>query len=260
MAEPPPKTNRGGAKVDRFKPALWIPLVLLIAGTLVLHFADLDIWLSAHCYDADRHLWSWRNTTASDVIDNLGRTCVAVPITLCLLFLVLGWRRGRRFSIHRRTGLFLLLALLACQMTINMGMKWFVDRPRPRHIVEFGGDRNFRAVLEPDFALMGDGNSFPSSHAAAGFSLLCLYFAFRRHWRKTAMISGLAGILFGLLVGVNRIVQGAHFTSDIIWAFGTIYFTNLLIYRLWYSREDPLSNPVGGGDRREAFDLRQPVT
>lgn len=135
----------------------------------------------------------------------------------------------------------MLLALMLSTIVINAGMKRLVDRPRPRDVIELDGEEEFRSVLQPSF--LGEGNSFPSSHAAAGFSLLILYFGLYRSRPGWAKACGALGVFLGCFIGVNRLVQGAHFPSDILWAFGTMYFSSYLIYLGWFSREQSISSP-----------------
>jgi membrane-associated PAP2 superfamily phosphatase len=40
----------------------------------------------------------------------------------------------------------------------------------------------------------------------------------------------LLGLVYGSLVGCARVVQGAHFASDVLWALGIVYFTALAMF------------------------------
>jgi len=66
---------------------------------------------------------------------------------------------------------------------------------------------------------MPQGQCFPAGHASTGFALMAFYFAAyraRRHALARAALS--IGVLAGLLLGISRIAQGAHFVSHVLWA------------------------------------------
>jgi membrane-associated PAP2 superfamily phosphatase len=103
-------------------------------------------------------------------------------------------------------------------------------RPRPRDLVEFGGDR---AYVKPWIKSSKEmGGSFASGHAATGFYLLTPYFLVRA--RRKAAAAGLVavGLAYGTVVGLARVAQGAHFLSDVLWALGFVYLTGLALFYL----------------------------
>jgi membrane-associated PAP2 superfamily phosphatase len=74
------------------------------------------------------------------------------------------------------------------------------------------------------------GGSFASGHAAMGFYLLVPYFLLRRRAPARAAALLVVGLAFGTLVGLARMVQGAHFPSDVLWALGFVYLTALALF------------------------------
>ena len=49
----------------------------------------------------------------------------------------------------------------------------------------------------------------------------------QRGWALAALLIGLA---YGSLMGVGRIVQGAHFPSDVVWSWGVTFLTAAVLY------------------------------
>ncbi len=139
----------------------------------------------------------------------------ALTLAITGLFVALvatAWVPLRRY---RRIGWFLFgTMVLGPGVLVNSVFKENFHRPRPREIVEFGGPA---AYLPPVQAGAGDrGTSFPSGHASMGFFLAAPYFFLRRRHRRMAIAALWVGALAGLGIGVVRIMQGAHFLSDVI--------------------------------------------
>jgi lipid A 4'-phosphatase len=98
-------------------------------------------------------------------------------------------------------------------LVVNAVFKEHWGRARPRDITEFGGTRTFT----PAFVISDQCErncSFVSGHASLPFAFAALGFLLRR--RRWAIYAGAAA--FGGLVGFGRIVQGAHFLSDVVFS------------------------------------------
>jgi len=156
----------------------------------------------------------------------------------CLGVVLLAWgltaRGGGR--LRRRLGAFLVIALLVGPLLLANGvLKPAMGRPRPRQIEQFDGKRTYAPVLVPRWA--GNARSFPSGHAAAGFAVLLPFFVLRHERRRGwAWLILLLGLGYGGLMSYARIVQGAHFFSDVLWSAGVIWFTGLAVERWLLTR------------------------
>jgi len=111
-------------------------------------------------------------------------------------------------------------------LIVNTLFKNQFGRARPIEIKEFGGQKTFSRP----FILSNQCNvncSFTSGHAAAGYYATCAAFIVsRKRFAKFFHI----GIVIGSLVGFARIVQGAHFLSDVI---GSGFIVILINYFCW---------------------------
>jgi lipid A 4'-phosphatase len=141
-------------------------------------------------------------------------TVQAIGIPLLLL---LGWWRKRAIAgIGLKQGLFVLLVLvLGPGLAVNTALKDHWGRARPSQIVEFGGSQTFTAAPLPVTAC--DKNcSFVSGHAAVGFALIAYSFlAINRRRRRLVAASAVGA---GAVIGLARMIQGAHFLSDVVFA------------------------------------------
>jgi membrane-associated PAP2 superfamily phosphatase len=72
--------------------------------------------------------------------------------------------------------------------------------------------------------------SFPAGHPSVAFYLSAPYFVLReRRQRRQALLWLWGGILFGVVMGMARIIQGGHFVTDVIWCSGFVYLTALVL-------------------------------
>ena len=134
-------------------------------------------------------------------------------------------------SLHPREYAKIIYVILVIAMgpgaVIHFALKETIDRPRPRHVVEFGGDREFKPVFTYNFNAehMG-GKSFVSGHSAVGFMFFSLAFLAKGAFRRNLFIGS---TLLGVFIGMGRVMQGGHFLSDVVFSGFTVYFTALFI-------------------------------
>ena len=121
----------------------------------------------------------------------------------------------------------------------NALLKDHWGRARPVQIEAFGGTHHFTRAPLP--AAECDRNcAFVSGHAALAFSLVSLAFLLPPGNSRRRGIAAALG--FGVLVGLGRIAQGAHFLSDVVYAGLLAYGTTALLY-WWIIDRDGLATP-----------------
>src|SRR5262249_26783131 len=106
-------------------------------------------------------------------------------------------------------------------------------RPRPKDVTLFGGS----ATYMPPFVISDEcarNCSFVSGHTAIAFWLTAYAFLLPAAWRTIALRAALA---FGLMVGLVRIAQGAHFASDVASAGLMVVAVNAALARLILKRQ-----------------------
>ena len=225
-----------------------IPVLVLGVLTLILRLSSIDVALCRHFYDSSvPYPWRWGWSTPCDLLYTYGVYPAWVLFGVGCLLLAANVRR-RRFDRGARCGLFLVLVLgLGPGLLVSLVLKPGYGRPRPRDLVEFGGQHEFVPVLTPTPSL--GCTSFPSGHAAMGFYLMVPAFLFERRSRRTAVLFVLIGLLLGGAVGFVRILQGGHFASDVLWSAGVVYFTAFIVASLLRPSEleDEESGSVSSG-------------
>lgn len=214
----------------------------LAAYAFFLAFPDLDQKIAALFYDSETHSFPLRY---DPIFVRLQKSVDwGIPIYAGLLIIGLGLHYTKhllpnsladRLPLSKRTLWFLALALaLAPGLVVNNGFKDQFGRPRPKELVEFGGEKQFTA---PFVMSDQDGKSFVSGHAAGGFYFVALAFVAGRHrFRFYA-----AGVILGLTIGFGRIAQGRHFLSDVVFS-GCITLLVIHLLALLWLRSAPKSS------------------
>ena len=102
----------------------------------------------------------------------------------------------------------------------------------PWDLRDFGGLAHYAShwSLVPDG---GTGRCFPAGHAAAGFSFVGGYFAFRRTDPRLARRWLAAALVAGLLLGLAQQWRGAHFMSHTLWSAAVCWAAACLLEALW---------------------------
>jgi membrane-associated PAP2 superfamily phosphatase len=215
-----------------------IPLVLLLALTIPFWVTDFDKSFSARFYDSDSG-WPRGGQQPWAFCKHYG-VIPAWMLSLSALVLLFVSVRVRRLVPHRKACLFLVLVMIAGPgVLVNTVFKENWGRPRPKDIVEFGRPRQYVEVWVKNTP--SGGNSFASGHAASAFYILTPYFLFRRRRKGWAALFLGLGLTYGSLVGIARILQGAHFLSDVLWAAGFVYLSGLVFfYMLRLDKDTPI--------------------
>lgn len=147
----------------------------------------------------------------------------------------------KKLKVHRKTLLFLWLSFaMGPGFITHIVFKEFYGRPRPKHVIEFGGTENYRAFYDPGptFKEKEHFRSFPCGHCTTGY----YYFVFgfwlkKRHLFQLSRMVFLFSFLYGTAIGVLRMAQGGHFFSDVVAGGALMWFIAWGLYRILYEKE-----------------------
>lgn len=153
-----------------------------------------------------------------------------ITTTLCFLsFFVTSWKKIRKPMLAMA-----LTLVLGAGLFTNSLFKEYWGRPRPKQIVEFGGNLTYRPFWNPNFKQdRASQKSFPSGHVAMGFYFFSLCLIGRRYKKFPLFLLGLfltIGLGGGLMVA--RIVQGGHFVSDVVASIFLMWFVAFYIDKI----------------------------
>lgn len=231
-----------------------LPLLILALGTVFFRVFPWDVdWLSSF-YDPQSAAWIYADSQPWSALYDFGYyPAWIVAITSLIVFLAGFW--FPRLRDFRKLALFLVLVLaIGPGIIVNAVFKDHWGRPRPREIESFGGPYAFEKVFAIDPT--SPGRSFPSGHASMGFYFVVFAFCFASLEKKLwAVAAGALGFLYGLLMGVGRMIQGGHFPSDVLWSAGFVFLTAAALYYILGLHSDPYSRQETSDLSPESSDL-----
>lgn len=229
-------------KTRRLPYQLWLPLVLF--GLLAIWSSQIDLAVARYFYhpngflpQSDPHHPFF---TAIYKYGNLPGQLAGIGAALVLLLslrvqALKKWRRG--------AWVVAITGFIGAGLIVNGIVKEYWNRPRPRQLVEFGGTEQYHAFYSP---ITGHNEvefkSFPSGHAAMGFLFLSFSLVGWYERRRALFIGGMfVGLALGLLMSYGRLMQGAHFTSDVVASALVMWLTALIACRFVYGPIDAVS-------------------
>lgn len=229
-----------------------LPVVVLVLGTAFFWSGERDLAaLMPYFSEVD----GWRQDAQPwKAIYEYGVIPTALLTFACLVTLPLSYWL-RRLRIYRASAVFFLLVVaIGPGLITNAVLKDHWGRPRPRSIEQFGGKYAFEPILRIDKSSRG--KSFACGHASAVLVLASTWLLLRER-RKTRTLAwavlGL-GTTYGILTCYARVIQGGHFVSDCIWAWGIVSLSTSCIY--WFLRKKihrrPLTMCLEGAKKRES--------
>jgi len=217
-----------------------IPIILLIAATIPFCRTDMDVRI-ARLFFVPGEGWPVGAEEPWRFLKHYGVIPAWIVGVGALGVWIASFARPRIRHMRRAAMFLVFVMILGPGVLVNDVFKEQWGRPRPRDLVEFGGQRDYVAPLIK--SPRDHGGSFASGHAATGFYLLTPYFLLRRRrpWLAAGVLA--TGLVYGSLVGFARVAQGAHFASDVLWALGIVYFTALVMFYLLGLHRDVASPP-----------------
>ncbi|MCM0599412.1 phosphatase PAP2 family protein [Periweissella fabalis] len=237
-----------------------LALVFIISGQIAMHYASrnldnklfalptfigglsLSLWqLRQYLKEAVSYGVSWATNLAQHKPIGLANSDAATKglssITMFVLWLAIylvitviiqWWLHSKSNQQIKQLLLVAIFASLAVwfALQVNGALKEYWGRVRPYELNKAQSD--FTPWFHPNGA--NGHKSFPSGHTMAGTTFIVLSWFVGAAKRKYVWI---AGIIYGALMGLSRVVIGAHFMSDVVFSFfltGLIYFIMRELY------------------------------
>ncbi len=230
-APPTPKPATGDAPAQGRTAGYALPVFVIVAvgfGILLRLAPEIDLWVQGFFYRPGEGFFL--RDTAFALFFYKGIKWLAPVLAVGLIAVIgLGLARPmRRLARLRRPSVVLLACLaIGSGLVVNVIFKDNWGRARPSQVVEFGGAKTFTPAL-----VIADqckrNCSFVAGHPSVLFSFFGLALFARR---RRALAIGTVAVLGGL-AGLGRMMQGAHFFSDVVFSGIFMFVTAWLLYRL----------------------------
>ena len=211
--------------IDRLVWLLMILIVLCIPPAI--YFAEVDLHIAQRFYIVGEGFPLSRDTIFATIHDSVRPLTIVISAMLLIILLLHYFKPSLTPKAFTKSiTIYLLLALIMGPgLVVNSLFKDQWGRARPHQVEQFGGEKQFTPPI-----LIADqcerNCSFVSGDPSVGFYFLAFALAFPA-WRLFFLC-----LTFGLggLFGVTRIVQGAHFFTDVVFS---MLFTFLVCAALY---------------------------
>jgi len=207
--------------------SLFIPVGLLCLLTVGFWLGDWDRRFVNLLY-ADGE-FMYKQSSILHVIYEVAAWPAILLAFVCFVYFLIS-------LIRRRPGDLRLISLGIClsiivgpALLVNFVFKDYYGRPRPKQVEQYGGEMEYLTVLVPGTEKYG--RSFPSGHSAVGYVMLVLFLTGLSVRNPLAWWALAFAIPYGTVIGMARVLQGAHWLSDVMWSLGIIYYCTLAV--LW---------------------------
>lgn len=220
--------------------------IAIVVGAAFGLYPDLDLRIARYFYgfeDSSHNMFALRIypplMRARDIGLWIGTILVAPAVGALIVKLLLP---SRKLLLPGRAITFLIATMaLAPGLLVNVLLKDHWGRPRPIDVAQFGGTQNFVAWWDPRGDCPSNCSFVSGDVAGAAWTIAPAALA-PPHWRTLAYAAALA-LTTGM--GAIRVMAGAHFPSDVVFAgiftFLIVWVAYAIIYR-WsrtrYSDED----------------------
>lgn len=158
-------------------------------------------------------------------------------LVLLLSYALPTWKKWRSPAL-----VLFLTMVIGAGFIVHTIFKDHWGRPRPRQVIEFGGHQEFRPFYKPNFFHQPEpSKAFPCGHCTMGFYFFAFGILALRYKRMGLMILFMSiAVILGILLGLARMAQGAHFLSDVLMS-GLIMWLTALTFD-WLICSDKIKN------------------
>jgi len=226
----------------RSLPLLPVAAATLATAALFRIWPSLDLWAAGWFYAEGEGFFlakSWLAAFFYGLSPWITWFLVGFLIALVLAVIVAGLPARGRLA---RLGLVLAITLLLGPgLLVNSVFKDNWGRARPAQVTAFGGPLAFSPPLVKADQC-GRNCSFPAGHPSLLFLGFAVAGAFAGRRRRTILV---ATVALGALSGLGRMMQGAHFVSDVAFSGFLTYFVAWLAWRLT-DRSGPVDLALAG--------------
>lgn len=168
-------------------------------------------------YQFDNQTWILdKHNKLTDLVLYSGIKKIFYVFIILVIFALTVFNKYSLVTQYKSGLLIVLLSTLLVPLVIG-SLKSVTNIPCPKDIVHYGGEVPHATVLKgypQGFMQKNKARCFPAGHASGGFSLLSLFFLFKK--RKNKIFAVYFALGLGWITGFYKMMIGDHFLSHTV--------------------------------------------
>lgn len=206
---------------------------LLVAIILIFQFTNWDRNIQSYFYNFEYKTWiiDAKNPNLKFIFYDGFKNLFQIFAIFILVLVIFSLFKKVNIIEKYKKGLIILC--LATILVPSLALiKNITNMPCPRDTIEFGGQIPDIKILDSypkDYVKEKRQRCWPAGHATMGFSLMALFFLFKKS--KNQKIALVTAIIIGFLTGGYKILVGHHFLSHTLVTMILAWLVILIIAR-----------------------------
>lgn len=199
---------------------IWQQLKIIAFTAIVLicvfEFTKIDFWINDFFYNPELKEFGLKHHPFLARVMHHGMKTAMYVLGLASIVLAivkLMWGSSLLRARHVWVG---SLGIIIIPAAVAL-LKHLTNKHCPWSLDVYGGSVPYAGLFETHLSQFGTGQCFPAGHAAGGFMwfswVVALWFVYPKFARAILYIA----IVVGLILGISRMMQGAHFFSHVLW-------------------------------------------
>lgn len=210
---------------------LTVSIFVFLCLLLIIRFTNLDLIIS----DKAHEITGFESAEWLEVAAWIGKYLSVIVCSVFILLLPYLLKKKSPFAKEALLAIFILIT--GPGLINNFLLKPFFQRPRPVQIERYNESSQIKFVPALSIGKVESHTSFPSGHSGAAFFFIFPWFClrFRKEFGIRLIIPGL---IFGVMTGSVRILEGRHFASDVLASLAVVYITGTILSYFFYKKSD----------------------
>lgn len=212
-------------------------LIVFACLILTIRFLNFDLIIS----DKAHSITGFETTSLLGAAAWIGKYLSVM--VCCGLLLYLPFLVKRRSPLAKEACLAICILAIGPGLVNNFFLKPFFKRPRPVQIERYTEAAPSKFVPALSRGSINSHTSFPSGHSGAAFFFIFPWFCLRFRERYGIRLI-IPGLVFGIMTGSIRILEGRHFASDVLASLAVVYLTGTVLSYFIYKKSKTVEEPL----------------
>lgn len=194
---------------------------------------NIDIRVQDYVFDFENEYWLLdRHNVLTDVLFYSGIKKLFYIFIILLVFTLTIFHKHPLVRQYKPGLIIVLISTLLVPAVVG-SLKSITNIPCPKDIIHYGGSSPHATVLKgypKKYIQNTRAKCFPAAHASGGFSLLSLFFLFKK--KRNKIVAIYFSLAIGWSTGLYKMLIGDHFLSHTLVSMFLAWFIILVIAKV----------------------------